>query len=314
MLTASVLTPSGEVEAAHRSQEEQREHERERVAAHYQHSPDVFSLVLDKGLTYSTGIYLDPVDGLETAQQRKFEYVKQMLDIRPGETVLDIGCGWGSNMLFLAAHTGGNFRGITLSSQQREELLRRAKSRGLDGRIQIDLCHVEELDVPAESVDAILFSGSIVHMRHREQVHSQTARMLKPGGRVLISDCYFPAHSRGNRDSAATDHIFYKTLGYCLLLNLHQELGFMEKAGLDILHVQDLSGSYALTLGAWIDNIRRNRERINAIDPGFAAVLQSYMTVAKLSFARRTALEYMILATKGHPRSTGGALQMRNLI
>ncbi|MDP9169368.1 MAG: class I SAM-dependent methyltransferase, partial [Acidobacteriota bacterium] len=281
---------------------------------HYQHSPEVFSLVLDSALTYSTGLYVEPGDDLETAQHRKFEYIRRLLSIQPGQTVLDVGCGWGSNMLYLAAHTEGRFKGITLSSQQRGELLRRAAARGLDSRIQVDLCHVEELDLPPESIDAILFSGSIVHMRQREQIHAMCARLLKPGGRLLISDCYFPSQARGNRDSLATDHIFYQTLGYCLLLNLHEELSFIEKAGLDILHVQDLSSSYALTLAAWIDNIRRNRGRINAIDPGFAAVLQSYMTVARLSFARRTALEYMILAVKGHPVSNGTALFAQNLL
>jgi cyclopropane-fatty-acyl-phospholipid synthase len=297
-----MLTPAGELRAASRTFEQQREYERDRVAEHYQHSPEVFSLVLDSALTYSTGIYVNADEDLETAQQRKFEYISGLLKIQPGESVLDVGCGWGSNMLYLAAHTEGRFEGITLSSQQREELLRRAGERGLSSRIHVDLCHVEELDLPPESIDAILFSGSIVHMRNREQIHGMVARLLKPGGRLLISDCYFPTQARGNRDSKATDHIFYQTLGYCLLLNLHEELAFIEKAGLDVLHVQDLTSSYALTLQAWINNIRRNRDRINAIDPGFAAVLQSYMTVARLSFARRTALEYMILAVKGRPK------------
>jgi cyclopropane-fatty-acyl-phospholipid synthase len=297
-----MLTPVGETQAATRTREEQREFERARVAEHYEHSPDVFSMVLDSALTYSTGMYLNPEEDLETAQHRKFEYVRQLLDIRAGERVLDVGCGWGSNMLYLAANTEGTFEGITLSAQQRLELLRRARARGLRDRVRVDVCHVDELTLAPESVDAILFSGSIVHMRNREQIHGMVARLLKPGGRLLISDCYFPAQARGDRTSNATDHIFYQTLGYCLLLNLHEELAFIEKAGLDILHVQDLTSSYALTLEAWINNIRRNRAQIDAIDRGFAAVLQSYMTVAKLSFARRTALEYMILATKGHPR------------
>src|SRR5262249_54275776 len=162
-----------------------------------------------------------------------------------------------------------------------------ARDRGLDHRISVDLCHVEDLALPPDTVDAVLFSGSIVHMRNREKIHGFVANILRPGGRVLISDCYFPSPVRGNRTSQATNYIFYKTLGYCLLLNLHEELGLMENAGLDVLHVQDLTSSYALTLEAWIDRIRRHRERIDAIDPGFAAVLQAYMTVAKLSFARR---------------------------
>jgi len=291
-----------ERDAAARTPEEQREFERAQVAAHYQNSPEIFSLVLDSALTYSTGIYLDANDDLETAQARKFALVRTLLDLKPGEKALDVGCGWGSNLLYLAAHTGAELHGITLSTAQREELLRRARARGLESRIRVDIAHVEDLTPPAESLDAILFSGSIVHMRNRAEIHQMAARLLKPGGRLLISDCYFPANERGDRSSRATDYIFYKTLGYCLLLNLHEELGMIERAGLDLFYIQDLTASYARTLEAWIDNIRRNRDRIDQIAPGFASPLQAYMTVAKLSFARRTAIEYMILAVKGRPR------------
>ncbi|MCI0392163.1 MAG: class I SAM-dependent methyltransferase [Acidobacteria bacterium] len=297
---------AAEREAALRTRQEQREFERAQVAAHYEHSPDIFSLALDSALTYSTAIYLSGDEDLETAQARKFAYLARLLAIQPGERALDVGCGWGSNLLYLAAHTGGTFHGLTLSAQQKEELSQRAVARGLAERVRVDVCHIEDLALPAESVDAILFSGSIVHMRNRAEIHRLVGSILKPGGRLLISDCYFPAEVRGDRGSSATDYIFYKTLGYCLLLNLSEELALIEQAGLDIVHVQDLTSSYVRTLAAWINNIRHNRTKIEALAPGFAAVLQTYMTVAQLSFIRRTALEYMILAVKGPARAFGG--------
>lgn len=76
----------------------------------------------------------------------------------------------------------------------------------------------------------------------------------------------------------------------------------MERSGLDVLHVEDLTRSYVQTVNYWIDNVRRHRDEIDRLAPGFARILQTYMTIGRLSFHRRTALEYMILATKGRPR------------
>jgi cyclopropane-fatty-acyl-phospholipid synthase len=303
------ITPrtSAERAATKRTPEEQREHERREVAQHYEHNPDIFSLVLDRRLAYATGVFISPDEDLETAQERKFARVLAKLDIRPGEKVLDVGCGWGSLLLYLAQHTAGEFHGITLSSKQREVALQRARDWGVADRVRIDLTHVENLQPAPESYDVVLFSGSIVHMHNREEIHQRVGRLLKPGGRLFISDCYYPEQVRGNRDSNATQYIFVTALGYCRLLSLSEELGLIERAGLDLLHVEDLTSSYVLTLQRWIDNIRKHRARIEALAPGFAKVLQSYMTVARLSFDRRTALEYMILASKGRPRLNIGA-------
>ncbi len=288
--------------AAKRTPEEQRRHEAKEVAQHYEHNPEIFSLVLDRRLAYATGVFLSPDEDLETAQERKYARIAAKLNIQPGEKVLDVGCGWGSNLLYLAQHTQGDFYGITLSAKQREVALQRAKEWGVADRVKIDVKHVEELNAPPESYDVVLFSGSIVHMHNREAIHQMVGRVLKPGGRMFISDCYYPEQVRGNRDSNATHYIFVTALGYCRLLSLSEELGLMERAGLDLLHVEDLTSSYVRTLGHWIDNVRKHREKIESMAPGFAKVLQGYMTVAKLSFDRRTALEYMILATKGRPK------------
>ncbi|MEZ4448395.1 MAG: class I SAM-dependent methyltransferase [Nannocystaceae bacterium] len=296
-----VARTRAEREATQRSAAQQREHERQVVAAHYEHDPEIFSMVLDRRLAYATGVFLDPSEDLETAQERKYARIAAKLGIRPGERVLDVGCGWGSNLLYLAQHTQGIFQGITLSRQQQQVALARAEAWGVADRVKIDVCHVEDLALAPGSVDVVLFSGSIVHMHNREAVHRLVGQILRPGGRVLISDCYYPVQVRGDRESAATQYIFVEALGYCRLIGLAEELALIEEAGLDVLHVEDLTRHYAITLARWIDNVRENRKKIEAIAPGFSALLQQYMTVARLSFERRTALEYMILATKGAP-------------
>lgn len=296
-----------ERQAAKRTPEEQREHERQEVAQHYEHDAEIFKLVLDRRLAYATGIFVQDGEDLETAQERKFARIAAKLDIQPGERVLDVGCGWGSNLLYLAEHTGGDFHGITLSARQREEALARARQWGVADRVRIDVEHVESFRPAPGSYDVVLFSGSIVHMHNREAIHRAVGDWLRPGGRLFISDCYYPQVARGNRESKATQYIFVTALGYCRLLSLSEELAMIEQAGLDVVHVEDLTASYVRTLGCWIDNVRRHRDRIEAMAPGFSSVLQKYMTVARLSFDRRTALEHMILAVKGRPRTNFGA-------
>ena len=296
-----------ERDALQRTSEAQREHERRLVVEHYEHDPEIFSLVLDRDLTYSTGVFLSDDEDLETAQRRKLARVVAKLDLQAGELVLDAGCGWGSILLYIAQHTGGFVSGVTLSARQRDVALARAAERGVSERVRIDLAHVEDLALAPESVDAVVFSGSIVHMHNREAIYEQVGRALCPGGRLLVSDCFFPQQARGNRESHATDYIFVTALGYCRLLSLSEELALIERAGMDVLHVEDLTKSYVLTVNHWINNIRRNRDRIEALAPGFARILQTYMAIGRLSFHRRTALEYMVLAVKGRPRLNVGA-------
>src|SRR5215207_5668624 len=116
-----------------------------------------------------------------------------------------------------------------------------ARILGVEGRIRVDLCHVEDLTLKPESLDAVYFVGSIVHMHSRKGLIHRMTRALKPGGRLFISDCYYPAQVRGDRNSRATTYILHEVLGYCLLRKLNEEL-------------RDLKdNSYVKTVKVWIE-------------------------------------------------------------
>lgn len=285
--------------AQDRRREEQLEFERRAVAEHYEHDPRIFRLVLGRHVAYSTGKFERASDTLDQAQDQKLAWLAAQLALPAEGRVLDVGCGWGSVALYLAAqHPGVRVQGVTLSREQRAYLLEQGRARGLDARLQIDVQHVGELAVAPGSLDAVVFSGSVVHMHDRAAAYGLAARALRPGGRLLVSDCVFPAREHGDRESRATQYIFGTALGYCRLLTLSEELGFMERAGFDVERVEDFTDSYVHTTGHWIDNVRRHRARIDELAPGFSRLLQTYMTVGRLSFARRSALEYMIVARR----------------
>lgn len=286
--------------AAVRSPEQQLEFERRAVAEHYEHDPRIFQLVLGRHVAYSTGKFERPDEELDAAQDRKLAWIADQLELPAGPArLLDVGCGWGSVSLFMAAaHPQLSVQGLTLSGEQRGWLLAQAAARGLAPRIQVDVRHVGELELEPASLDAVVFVGSVVHMHDRAAVYGLAARALRPGGRLLVSDCFFPATPRGDRESRATQYIFGTALGYCRLIPLHEELGYIERAGFDLVRVEDFTASYVHTTGHWIDNVRRHRARIDELAPGFSRLLQTYLTVGRLSFARRSALEYMVVARR----------------
>src|SRR5215204_2259703 len=117
-----------ETETSHREQE-QIKLERARVPVHYDHEKQIFEWVLGHRMAYSTGIWLSDDDTLDTAQERKCRIIASRLALGPGSLALDVGCGWGSVLLYLAEHTAAEFHGVTLSTRQRDELLRRTNSR-----------------------------------------------------------------------------------------------------------------------------------------------------------------------------------------
>jgi cyclopropane-fatty-acyl-phospholipid synthase len=246
---------------------------------------------------YAAGIFHDPRESLEIGQNRKVEQIERDLGIRQGFRLLDVGCGWGNLLLPLADRFDGHFHGITLSETQRAYLLERAATAGVGDRVQVSVGHVEELPLRDGDYDGVVFSGSLIHMHLRRNVHRLVGRVLRPGGVQFISDSYVPARLLDALANRAADYI-RETFGSTRILTLSQELSLIEAAGLDIREVRELTDSYIITINHWIRNIRAHRERLEQLIPGFAKRLQSYMTLGKLAFQRRTALEYIIIATK----------------
>src|SRR5256885_2003927 len=99
----------------------QTEYERIHVPVHYDHEAAIFKMVLDERMAYSTAIYASPDDTLQVAMNRKYASIAARLDLKPGERALDVGCGWGSVLLYLAQNTGATFDAVTLSKRQRAE-------------------------------------------------------------------------------------------------------------------------------------------------------------------------------------------------
>lgn len=289
--------PAIEPDAKGRTESEQRQFERDMIAAHYDNNPQAFALVLGETMGYAAGIFHDPRESLEIGQNRKVEVIERTLGIRSGFRLLDVGCGWGNVLLPLARRHDAYFHGVTLSETQRAYLMERAAVAGVAHRVHVGVGHVEEQSLRDGDYDGVVFSGSLIHMHHRGNIHRLVSRLLRPGGFQFISDSYVPARLRGALANRAADYI-RETFGSTRIVAIWQELRLIEEAGLGVLEVRELTGSYVITIDHWIRNIRAHRDQLEQLIPGFAKRLQSYMTLGKLAFQRRTALEYIIVARK----------------
>ena len=156
------------------------------IAHHYDVSNDFYALFLDPLMVYTCAYYRDPDGTLEQAQADKLELVCRKLRLAPGESLLDIGCGWGSLAIWAAQHHGVRAHGVTLSKAQADYADARITALGLEDR-----CRVEYLDLrdipPANRYDKIAAVGVIEHVgiSNYPAFFARVHGLLNPGGLYL---------------------------------------------------------------------------------------------------------------------------------
>lgn len=176
---------------------------------------------------------------------------------RPGERVLDVGCGWGSFALHAASRHGARVTGITLSPSQAERARERAAEAGLSDRIEILLQDYRELD--GEPFDAISSIGMVEHVGEAQiDVYAQQlARLLKPGGRLLNHGIARLRHTDPEAGPFSERYVFPDAEP----LHLSRILLALERAGFVTQHVEGFGQDYAETLRHWAQRLDDNLAR-----------------------------------------------------
>ena len=131
------------------------------VAHHYDLSDDLYDLFLDPKKQYSCAYFKNENDSLETAQNNKIQHIIKKLNIKPNQKVLDIGCGWGSLAIDIAKSTNCEVTGITLSENQFNYCVKKAKELNLENQVTFKLIDYRELN---EKFDRIVSIGMFEHV------------------------------------------------------------------------------------------------------------------------------------------------------
>jgi cyclopropane-fatty-acyl-phospholipid synthase len=156
------------------------------IAHHYDVSNDFYRLWLDPELVYSCAYFSATDQSLADAQQDKLDYLCRKLRLEPGQTLLDIGCGWGALALWAARHYGAQVHGITLSRAQQELAQARVREAGLEQQIRIELRDYRDLPEDVQ-YDRVVSVGMFEHVgvRNFPTYFGTVRRVLKAGGLFL---------------------------------------------------------------------------------------------------------------------------------
>jgi len=232
------------------------ERDRAAVTHHYDVSNRFYSLFLDARMVYSCAVFADPRESLEAAQLRKLELICRKLRLRPGERLLDIGCGWGALIVHAAREYGVEAVGITLSERQAEVARARIREAGLEGRCRVELRDYRSLDED-DGFDRVASVGMFEHVgrARAEEYFATILRLLRPGGSYLHHAITGNERwGRSERPTLSDRYVFPDHE----LIPPGPTLSAAERAGFDIRDVENLREHYALTLRRWVAALEAN--------------------------------------------------------
>ncbi|MDB5701469.1 MAG: dnaC [Sphingomonadales bacterium] len=262
---------------------------RRNVAHHYDLSSRLYALFLDEDLQYSCGYFASPEVGLEEAQSAKKAHIAAKLDLRPGQRVLDIGCGWGGLALYLHRVAGVDVTGITLSQEQLAIARDRAAAAGVADHVRFEL-----LDYRAVlgTFDRIVSVGMFEHVGppNYRTFFDRCRELLSADGVMLL-------HTIGRADGPAlTDRWLSRYIfpgGYVPALS--QIAPAVEDARLWITDLEILRLHYAFTLSHWYERVAASRDAIVSLyDERFFRMWQFYLAGALVAFRHDAHLNFQI--------------------
>jgi cyclopropane-fatty-acyl-phospholipid synthase len=271
------------------------ERDAEAIHHHYDVSNRFYELVLGPSMTYTCACFPTEDATLEEAQFAKYDLVARKLDLRPGQRLLDVGCGWGGMVRHAVKHYGVTALGVTLSAEQASWATEKIKEEGLDDRAEVrhlDYRHVSEGDF-----DAISSIGLTEHIgvANYPAYFGFLRDKLKPQGR-LLNHCITRSHNRRESTGAFIDRYVFPDGE---LTGSGKIITEIQDAGLEVHHEENLRVHYAMTLAGWNRNLVEHwDECVAEVGEGTARVWGLYMAGSRMGFATNEIQLHQVLASK----------------
>jgi cyclopropane-fatty-acyl-phospholipid synthase len=266
------------------------------VRKHYDLGNDFFKLWQDETMTYSCAYFKNEDDKLKQAQFQKIDHVLKKLNLKPGEKLLDIGCGWGSLALRAAEKYGVDVMGITLSKEQEIEAKRRAAEACLADRIKIRRQDYRKLSEEDQKFDKIVSVGMFEHVG-KENIplyFEAVDKMLKNRGLSLL-------HSITHLKEQPVHPWLQKYIfpwGY--IPSLREIVWELPEKNFHLIDVEDIGYHYSLTAERWLDNYEKVSQDVKEkFDEHFYRMWRTFLMGVVFTFRFASTSVHQLLFSKG---------------
>jgi len=288
---------------------------RRNIAAHYDLGNEFFGLFLSPDLMYSSAIWADPADTLETASARKLESICRKLDLKSTDRVVEIGAGWGGFALHAARHYGCHVTTTTISREQHALASERVAAAGLGERVQVLLQDYRDLQGSYDKLVSIEMVEAI-GARYLDVYFAKLGRLLKHDGLALVQAITIE-DQRYRQALRSVDFIKRHVFPGSFIPSINVLLAAKTRASdLALTHLEDFGDSYALTLKAWRERFMASLPRVRAqgFDERFVRLWEFYLAYCEGGFRERSiGVAHLLMAKPGYRRAVLSPAMPANL-
>jgi cyclopropane-fatty-acyl-phospholipid synthase len=268
------------------------------IAYHYDVSNEFYAAFLDPAMVYSCGYFEHGDEDLTTAQEKKIDHILNKISIKPGQTLLDNGCGWGALVIRAAQRYGAQCIGITLSAQQQAWANERIKLLGLQDQIRIQLLDYRDAHGQYDRITSV---GMFEHvgLKNLLTYFRKLNELLAVDGLMMIHGICTTNTDHRTARYGAGEFISQYVFPQGELPHIGSVLRAMQDGGLETIDAENLRRHYARTCTLWADNFERNDALIRTlVDNKTYRIWRIYLAGCAHAFEHDWVALYQVLCGK----------------